>query len=158
MVFFGYLMVFLLTANPLVVLGLLIIIGLVFVLPLRGVEGKRTELLFFATGALIRTAIVWALVGGMLASGMLFRACLQLRAKPIAHALLWGSDVGRFEKTVSYRISRLRSKNVDPFSGVPFRNVEGSTYSVGPDRTDGLLTVKYDPTNGTISAGDIKIQ
>ncbi|NQU43630.1 hypothetical protein HQ520_10110 [bacterium] len=49
---------------------------------------------------------------------------------------------------------------IDPFSGQPFHyelTADGSDYrlwSVGPDKTNEGGDVKYDPTNGTLSAGD----
>jgi hypothetical protein len=46
---------------------------------------------------------------------------------------------------------------LDPFSEKPYlwQPSEGCFYSVGPDRTDNRLEKRYDPTNGTLSSGDI---
>ena len=50
---------------------------------------------------------------------------------------------------------------IDPFSGEPLRYArEGNgksyrLYSVGPDRTDDKGELWYDPTNGTVSGGDV---
>ena len=50
---------------------------------------------------------------------------------------------------------------MDPFNGEAFgykAASDGSTYTlhgVGPDRKDEKTAVLYDPTNGTISGGDI---
>lgn len=50
----------------------------------------------------------------------------------------------------------------DPFSPGPLRFRPGviwnSCYSVGPDRQDNSAAIEYDPTNGTISAGDIVLR
>lgn len=44
----------------------------------------------------------------------------------------------------------------DPFSGEPYKCSEGyKYYSIGPDKVDDEMSVLYDPTNGTRSAGDI---
>ena len=49
---------------------------------------------------------------------------------------------------------------VDPFSGAQFLRDEttGAFYSVGPDGGDDRLRVVYDPTNGTISRGDLVVR
>lgn len=48
---------------------------------------------------------------------------------------------------------------IDPFSGVPLRAAEYDEglrlYSIGPDETDNGGAISYDPSNGTISPGDI---
>lgn len=50
----------------------------------------------------------------------------------------------------------------DPFSAQPLRFTPNREpfmiYSIGPDEMDDKATVVYDPTNGTISAGDIFIE
>jgi len=47
----------------------------------------------------------------------------------------------------------------DPFSDGPMRLLSTSDslicYSIGPDKNDNNATITYDPTNGTISVGDI---
>jgi len=45
----------------------------------------------------------------------------------------------------------------DPFADGPYRrDPERKTfYSIGPDGTDSSAKISYDPTNGTVSAGDI---
>jgi hypothetical protein len=47
----------------------------------------------------------------------------------------------------------------DPFSGKPFQygvtGAHGVLYSLGPNLQDEQARVSYDPTNGTVSAGDI---
>jgi hypothetical protein len=45
----------------------------------------------------------------------------------------------------------------DPFAmdEAPYRLAKGTVYSVGPDNKDDGLAKRYDPTNGTISRGDI---
>jgi len=47
----------------------------------------------------------------------------------------------------------------DPFSEEPIRCIPSekyfTCYSVGPDQDDDLARIEYDPTNGTISSGDI---
>lgn len=50
----------------------------------------------------------------------------------------------------------------DPFANEPLKTVQAddeiTIYSVGPDRTDQRASVRYDPTNGTLSAGDIWVR
>ena len=50
---------------------------------------------------------------------------------------------------------------VDPFTLQPVRyksdGKHGVVYSLGPDMTDNQAGVVYDPTNGTVSAGDVVI-
>ena len=50
----------------------------------------------------------------------------------------------------------------DPFGDGPLRYFTTSDslicYSVGPDKQDNRATVEYDPTNGTVSAGDISLK
>lgn len=50
----------------------------------------------------------------------------------------------------------------DPFSDGPMRFLSATDslicYSIGPDRSDNNTTITYDPTNGTISAGDIWVK
>ena len=45
----------------------------------------------------------------------------------------------------------------DYFSSGTLREKNRSIYSIGPDRKDDLITIIYDPTNGTFSRGDIII-
>lgn len=51
---------------------------------------------------------------------------------------------------------------LDPFTSAPLRVEAGqegvNLYSLGPDRTDQFAGVDYDPTNGTLSAGDIVVR
>ncbi|MCE5231642.1 type II secretion system protein GspG [bacterium] len=55
----------------------------------------------------------------------------------------------------------IESVPVDPFSGKPLLyslSADKKTYqlwSVGPDSTDNKTVISYDPTNGTVSGGDI---
>jgi hypothetical protein len=50
----------------------------------------------------------------------------------------------------------LSTTPADPFtSGAFARTAGGVFYSVGPDRQDGQGAPVYDPTNGTLSTGDI---
>lgn len=51
----------------------------------------------------------------------------------------------------------------DPFTEKPLRASEGTTetlriYSLGPDIVDDRARISYDPTNGTMSAGDVFIE
>jgi hypothetical protein len=50
----------------------------------------------------------------------------------------------------------------DPFADGPMRFLSTSDslvcYSIGPDKTDNRAAIEYDPTNGTLSAGDISIK
>jgi hypothetical protein len=49
----------------------------------------------------------------------------------------------------------LEASIIDPFTGKPLMKMGNSFYSLGPDMTDQGGKVVYDPTNGTLSAGDI---
>ncbi len=61
----------------------------------------------------------------------------------------WGYPfLGGFSKDVDFR-------KIDPFTGNPYPEVDGVSYSLGPDQIDHQLAVVYDPTNGTFSPGDI---
>ena len=78
-------------------------------------------------------------------------------ARPIQSVLVLGSDIGLFEGMVRHyaeSVKKGQSKK-DPFSGEALRNVNGVSYSVGPDGRDDLLTVAYDPSNGIMSSGDV---
>ncbi|MBN1478260.1 hypothetical protein JXA47_16005 [Candidatus Sumerlaeota bacterium] len=44
---------------------------------------------------------------------------------------------------------------VDPFTGEPVRVESGRVWSLGPDQADQGANLVYDPTNGTMSPGDI---
>jgi hypothetical protein len=48
----------------------------------------------------------------------------------------------------------------DPFSGekYPWNEEKSTFYSYGPDGIDNGCAIMYDPTNGTISGGDIWIK
>lgn len=78
-------------------------------------------------------------------------------ARPIQSVLVLGSDIGLFEGMVRHYAESVKNgqSDKDPFSGEALRNVNGVSYSVGPDGRDDLLTVAYDPSNGTRSSGDI---
>jgi hypothetical protein len=47
---------------------------------------------------------------------------------------------------------------LDPFTGQPLKVSPKLIYSMGPDQSDQKGTIAYDPTNGTISGGDIVIE
>ena len=47
------------------------------------------------------------------------------------------------------------SRFPDPFTGQPLRVANDRIWSLGPDGQDQSARVSYDPTNGTVSAGDI---
>jgi hypothetical protein len=50
----------------------------------------------------------------------------------------------------------LATEPLDPFTSAPFpRSATGDFYSPGPDGRDDQCAVTYDPTNGTLSPGDI---
>ena len=69
--------------------------------------------------------------------------------------LIFGSDFGLFEGITRHYSEEI--KRGDPFSGQPYRMINDNFYSIGPDGKDDRLRIIYDPTNGTYSAGDIKI-
>ncbi len=68
--------------------------------------------------------------------------------------MLVGGEIGIYEKLVSYYCRPINRKN-DPFTGKKYLEINGVSYSVGPDGIDNGLKLIYDPTNGTISPGDI---
>ena len=54
----------------------------------------------------------------------------------------------------TYLPEPLPDRFAEPAAPLP-RAVGGPFYSIGPDRTDNKTTITYDPTNGTLSAGDL---
>lgn len=68
-------------------------------------------------------------------------------------------DQGSYEAAVRVLATRARCATpgqVDPFSGVLLKTgPAGDVYSVGPDLVDDGALLVYDPTNGTVSGGDI---
>ena len=60
------------------------------------------------------------------------------------------------ESEIRIRIARLL-KQGDPFGG-ELREIARERYSIGPDGQDDRLEVRYDPTNGTVSRGDIPVE
>ena len=87
----------------------------------------------------------------------------QLRQTRIAAALAaYRLDKGNYPANLSMLVpGYLQSKPADPFSGKGFaysRATDGNSYrlhSIGPDMNNQKHTTAYDPTNGTISAGDV---
>ncbi len=75
------------------------------------------------------------------------------RDHPNISFLLLGSEGGVLEGIVRHYCTIM--KTGDPFSGTYFKSQDGILYSVGPDGKDDKLHIIYDPTNGTISRGDI---
>lgn len=55
--------------------------------------------------------------------------------------------------------AQLAGRLIDPFTDAPYRYSEARQFyfSVGPDQSDQGMTVPYDPTNGTVSEGDIEL-
>ncbi|MDX2177133.1 MAG: hypothetical protein SF028_11765 [Candidatus Sumerlaeia bacterium] len=53
--------------------------------------------------------------------------------------------------------AELAASTKDPFTGDPLKVTETSVYSLGPDAADQQGQVLYDPTNGTVSAGDVVV-
>jgi len=74
---------------------------------------------------------------------------------PKIYFFILGSEVGLFEKIVGHYTSLIKSENSDIFIKSSFKFNGKYTYSVGPDGVDDKLEVIYDPTNGTMSRGDI---
>ena len=71
-------------------------------------------------------------------------------------------DVGALEaearhrRIIAEKALRESSPTADPFTGEPFRTMQsGEKYSIGPDMVDDAGSLRYDPTNGTFSRGDI---
>lgn len=54
---------------------------------------------------------------------------------------------------------KLAGQLTDPFTDAPYLYSEArqAYYSAGPDQADQGMTVPYDPTNGTVSEGDIEL-
>jgi hypothetical protein len=87
----------------------------------------------------------------------------KLRETQLATALAACKiDKGKYPKQISVLVpDYFKALPMDPFNGDAFRYKpapDGNTYGlygVGPDRKDEGTAVLYDPTNGTISDGDI---
>ena len=74
---------------------------------------------------------------------------------PNIYFFILGSENGLFEKIVRHYTLLLDSENGDIFIKSSFKFNGKYAYSVGPDGVDDKLEIIYDPTNGTISPGDI---
>ena len=91
------------------------------------------------------------------------RMIVDLRKAKLVTALaLFQLDKEAYPKSLTEIVpAYLPQMPVDPFSGEAFRyqsqsgGRDYSLYSVGPDRADQQGATLYDPTNGTVSAGDI---
>lgn len=62
---------------------------------------------------------------------------------------------GMQEDAIRTKVSAI-SRGLDPF-GSPLVRSGNAIYSLGPDRSDQGGALAYDPTNGTVSTGDIVI-
>lgn len=90
------------------------------------------------------------------------RMALVLSGAAVRHELLAGGD---YPAEGADRFTTiLPAIAPDPFSAdaapLRFRRDDAKDfvlYSIGPDRTDGRGLIEYDPTNGTLSAGDIRL-
>lgn len=113
-----------------------------------------------AVAAAAGTALRFLLLSAVLLAGLKGIYLIPEKITPPAFTsfLVVCGDVGMIEKLVHYHCYRVArgGKDTDPFSGLPLkRSPAGTAYSVGPDRRDGALSVIYDPSNGTMSAGDV---
>jgi hypothetical protein len=87
----------------------------------------------------------------------------KLRETQLATALAACKiDKGKYPKSLAGLVpDYFKALPIDPFNGEAFRYeaaADGTTYAlygVGPDRKDERTALLYDPTNGTISGGDI---
>jgi hypothetical protein len=69
------------------------------------------------------------------------------------------ASTGAFPRNEKEFAPWLATLPADPFTSAPLRYFSTpdafTVYSVGPDRKDDRATLAYDPTNGTVSSGDI---
>lgn len=87
------------------------------------------------------------------------RAVLS-EARIVAALELYRRDTGNYpDDLAALAPSLIEAVPVDPFSGKPFPYArDGDSFrlwSVGPDATSDNAAVRYDPTNGSLSAGDL---
>jgi tetratricopeptide (TPR) repeat protein len=102
--------------------------------------------------------IITFLVGG---HASLQREIAVLRLSQIDAALqLYRLENRQWTKSIDDLKSSIRPIPLDPYTDKPFLWSKGMVnqpvvYSTGPDRVDDTAQVVFDPTNGTISGGDI---
>jgi hypothetical protein len=58
---------------------------------------------------------------------------------------------------IALRLGESTDDIIDPFTGEPLRIRPDIIYSLGPDRSDDEGQTRYDPTNGTVSSGDLVV-
>jgi len=115
-------------------------------------EGQWLIILPFITGSLFRIIVGFALLGALWLNP---QHLVGLRERhPVIVLAVIGSEIGIYEGIVRYHCERI-ADSTDPFSGMGLREIGNLTYSIGPDGQDNYCRVKYDPTNGITSAGDI---
>lgn len=113
-----------------------------------------------AVAAAKGTALRFLLLSAVLLAGLKGLYLIPGKIAPPAFPslLVVCGDVGMIENLVHYHSYRVTRGGIetDPFSGQPLRrSPAGTVYSVGPDRRDDSLAVIYDPSNGTMSTGDV---
>jgi hypothetical protein len=88
------------------------------------------------------------------------QAKAELLRSAMASRLLY-LEQHRFAASQAELAARLAVEPLDPFLNRPLKilvaagNTSTTLYSLGPDKTDQHAQIEYDPTNGTISAGDV---
>ncbi len=118
-----------------------------------------------------KIAAILALVYECKSVPMRSKSYTELFWKYFPFSCLFFGDVGQWENEIATRRSLVVSNKgseefrgsggavgkVDPFSGLGYLRHASVEYSVGPDQQDQQMKVIYDPSNGTVSAGDIPV-
>jgi len=139
-----------------------VVLGVAIVALVRCVRRRRTP--GFATMALwgyvLRIAGSAALLHAFQTRYATVDAIPDFAARPLFF-LVALPDQGSYEAAVRVLATRARCATpgqVDPFSGALLKTgPSGDVYSVGPDLVDDGTVLIYDPTNGTVSGGDILV-
>jgi hypothetical protein len=116
---------------------------------------------------LIRLALAASLLRLVFTAVFLYIACQHTRllsSKIVCAAAVLAVTPDQLEAQIMSKVKKARKAlgpqagGIDPFTGDALRtDSAGDPYSVGPDCTDDSGCVTYDPTNGTLSRGDITL-
>ena len=131
-----------------------IVILIVVLIYMRGRQMKKLYLISIVVGYVIRLIIVTVFLFYLWFNPHYLP---NYEKYPLQYFVLLGSDGGLYEKMIGYYTEHLTS-NRDPFSGLNPLKKNGFLYSIGPDGINNELSIIYNPTNGTVSSGDIIIR
>lgn len=104
--------------------------------------------------ALLISSAIKTLVLGFL-FGLSYCDYQRLSTGPVRFIVDWDVPGAREQQII--RALRDSSPTWDAFACGPARTTGGLTYSIGPDGIDDGMLVPYDPSNGTLSRGDVLI-